>query len=57
MDLWTNPTDNYKRIQECSVQDLVYPIQADAHELPFAEEFFDVIVSLDAYHYYTYCCK
>lgn len=51
-DLWIKPTDNNKRIKECGVEDLVYPIYADAHQLPFADEFFDVIISLDAYHYF-----
>ena len=51
-DLWINATDNYKRIQEYGLQDLIYPIHADAHDLPFAEGFFDVIISLDAYHYF-----
>ena len=30
----------------------VYPIHADAHALPYAEGFFDAIVSVDAYHYF-----
>ena len=28
------------------------PIHAEAHRLPFASEFFDVIVSIDAYQYF-----
>ena len=51
-DLWISPTDNWKRIQETGVEDVVFPIQAEAHSLPYAEEFFDAIVSLDSYHYY-----
>jgi cyclopropane fatty-acyl-phospholipid synthase-like methyltransferase len=34
------------------VEDTVFPIHADARQLPFAEEFFDVIVSVDSYHYF-----
>jgi SAM-dependent methyltransferase len=30
----------------------VYPVHAEAHDLPFAEKFFDLIVSVDAYHYF-----
>jgi len=51
-DLWISPTDNWQRIREAEVEDLVYPIRADAHALPFACGFFDAIVSVDAYHYF-----
>jgi cyclopropane fatty-acyl-phospholipid synthase-like methyltransferase len=51
-DLWISPTDNYTNIKEQGVTNLVYPIYAEAHALPFAEQFFDVIISVDAYHYF-----
>lgn len=51
-DLWISATDNYARIIETDLTDKVYPIHADANDLPFAENFFDAIVSLDAYHYF-----
>jgi SAM-dependent methyltransferase len=51
-DLWIDPTDNLKRIREAGVEDRVFPIHVEAHALPFAEEFFDAVVSLDSYHYY-----
>ena len=51
-DLWINASENWKRIKESCVDSLVYPIHAEAHDLPFAYDFFDVIVSLDAYHYF-----
>lgn len=51
VDLWISATDNYKRFAEMGVEDLVIPIHADANELPFADEYFDGIVSVDAYHY------
>ena len=51
-DLWVSPTENLKRIQETGVEDQVFPIHAEAHALPFAEEFFDAIVSMDSYHYF-----
>lgn len=51
-DLWIEPTDNWKRIQVAGVSDRVFPIQAEAHALPYASGFFDAIVSLDAYHYF-----
>jgi cyclopropane fatty-acyl-phospholipid synthase-like methyltransferase len=51
-DLWIKPTDNWQRIQEAGLADRVFPISAEAHALPFAEGFFDAIVSVDAYHYF-----
>ncbi len=44
-DLWIKPTEN-------GVDGLVMPIAAEAHALPFADGYFDAIVSLDAYHYF-----
>lgn len=51
-DLWISATENWKRIREARVADRVVPIHAEAHALPYAEEFFDAIVSLDSYQYY-----
>jgi len=51
-DLWINATENYKRIKEAGVEHLVFPIQAEAHLLPYANDFFDAIISVDSYHYY-----
>lgn len=51
-DLWISPTDNYKRIQKAGLDDKIIPIHAEAHELPYANEFFDAIISIDSYHYY-----
>lgn len=51
-DLWISATDNWKRIREAGLEDKIFPIHAEAHVLPYAEEFFDAIVSLDSYQYY-----
>lgn len=51
-ELWLKPADNLKRIQEAGVADKVFPIQAEAHSLPFADGFFDAIVSMNSYHYF-----
>lgn len=47
-DLHINPSDNWKRIREANVQNLVFPIQGNALELPFADEFFDAIISINS---------
>jgi SAM-dependent methyltransferase len=51
-DLWVNPTENWNRIRAAGLKDRVFPIHAEAHDLPFAERFFDALVSFDAYHYF-----
>ena len=54
-DLWIDPGPNWERIREAGVADRVMPIHAEAHNLKFAPEYFDAIVSLDAYHYFGTC--
>jgi len=51
-DLWVSTTENWQRIKEAGLENQIYPIHAEAHDLPYAEEFFDAIVSLDSYQYY-----
>jgi len=51
-DLWIQASDNWVRIVEAKAEGLVFPINAEAHALPYARGFFDAIVSLDAYHYF-----
>jgi cyclopropane fatty-acyl-phospholipid synthase-like methyltransferase len=51
-DLWISASDNWSRITAAGLQDRVFPIHAEAHVLPYAEGFFDALVSFDAYHYF-----
>ncbi|MEK7469619.1 MAG: methyltransferase domain-containing protein [Planctomycetota bacterium] len=51
-DLWITATQNFQTLREARVEDRVFPIRAEAHALPYAEGFFDAIVSVDSYHYY-----
>lgn len=51
-DLWVKPTENWARIDAAGQAGLVTPLLAEAHDLPFAEGYFDAIVSVDAYHYF-----
>ena len=52
VDLWISATDNYKRFEEMNVEKYVIPIHADAHALPFADEYFDAVISVDSFHYF-----
>ncbi|MGH8774677.1 MAG: SAM-dependent methyltransferase [Jiangellaceae bacterium] len=51
-DLWIEPTENWERIRAGGLQDVVYPMKAEAHDLPFPDGFFDAVVSVDAYQYF-----
>ncbi len=51
-DLWIDATENLGRIRAAGVEDRVFPIHSEAHALPFADGFFDAMVSVDAYHYF-----
>ena len=51
-DLWFSAAENLQRIRDAGVEDGVFPIHADARSLPFADEFFDAIVSIDSFVYF-----
>jgi cyclopropane fatty-acyl-phospholipid synthase-like methyltransferase len=51
-DLWFSVSENLQRIQDAGAANGVFPIHADARSLPFAAEFFDAIVCIDAYPYF-----
>jgi len=51
-DLWIDPDKNWPRIRDAGVADRVFTFRAEAHALPFAEGFFDAVVSVDAYQYF-----
>jgi cyclopropane fatty-acyl-phospholipid synthase-like methyltransferase len=52
VDLWFSVSENLQRISDANVADGVYPIHADARSLPFAEDFFDVVIAIDSFPYY-----
>lgn len=52
VDLWYSVSENNQRLQDAGVGDGVFPIRADARSLPFSEEFFDAVVSIDSFMYY-----
>lgn len=51
-DLWFSPSENLQRIQDAGMQASVYPVHANARSLPFAAEFFDAVISIDAFAYF-----
>ncbi|NLJ30399.1 MAG: methyltransferase domain-containing protein [Clostridiales bacterium] len=52
-DLWSSPTENKRFFDRMGLTtEQIIPIHADANDLPFAEEFFDAVISVDSYHYF-----
>jgi SAM-dependent methyltransferase len=51
-DLWNSPTENLARLRDAGVADGVHPLRLDARSLPFADGWFDAVVSIDAFVYY-----
>jgi cyclopropane fatty-acyl-phospholipid synthase-like methyltransferase len=51
-DLWISATENYEKIKSMGLEDKIIPIHAEAHDLPFANAFFDAAISVDAYHFF-----
>lgn len=51
-DLWIDPTDNLRRVEEAGLSDAVFPLRVEAGNLPFADGFFDALISVDSYHYF-----
>ncbi len=51
-DLWISASENWQRIRAAGAERLVFPIHAEARALPYADEFFDALLSVDSYHYY-----
>ena len=51
-DLWISAGENIQRIRDAGVEDGVFPLHVDARSLPFAPDFFDAIVCIDAFYYF-----
>lgn len=52
-DLWISPTENHERFQSIGIEDKAVPVSVDATKgLPFAHGYFDLLFTVDAYHYF-----
>ena len=52
-DLWSDPSENMRFFEQMGLSaENIVPIHADATALPFAREFFDAVVCIDAYNYF-----
>jgi cyclopropane fatty-acyl-phospholipid synthase-like methyltransferase len=51
-DLWYAVSDRSARIRDAGAASHVFAVHANARALPFADDFFDAIVSIDSFFYY-----
>jgi cyclopropane fatty-acyl-phospholipid synthase-like methyltransferase len=51
-DLWISPDENWDRIRKAGVENLVFPIKGEAHDLPYAKGFFDAIISINSFQFF-----
>lgn len=52
VDEATSATENRKRAVELDCETCVFPLRVDAHNLPFAKEFFDAVIAIDSFLYF-----
>ncbi|MDO5791778.1 MAG: methyltransferase domain-containing protein [Coriobacteriia bacterium] len=54
VDLWSDPAENRAFFRRMGVPDgQIHPVKADVAEgLPFEQQFFDAVVSIDSYNYF-----
>jgi SAM-dependent methyltransferase len=52
VDLLCSVSENAKRIADAGMEQNIFPMHADARKLPFAADFFDVIIAIDCYFYF-----
>ena len=52
VDLWIPAEENAARFRELGLEKQVEAVHADAAHLPFGEDSFDAVASVDAYHYF-----
>ena len=52
VDLWNSAADNAQVIRDAGLSDHIESIQADARNLPFANDHFDIILAIDAFQYF-----
>lgn len=51
-DLWIGATENFERFKNFGLEKSIIPIHANANHLPFANGYFDAVISVDAYYYF-----
>ena len=53
VDPWIKPTENWERIRKAGLEAQVFPLNGDALRLPFAQEFFDVVIAINSMWFFA----
>lgn len=53
MDLHVNTTKNYDRICKIGFEKQIFPMKCDTSDLPFANDFFDAVISINALWFFA----
>ncbi len=53
VDLRADPTKNYERICKAGFERQIFPMRGDARSLPFADGFFDAVISINAFWFFA----
>ncbi len=48
VDLQVSPSENWQRICEAGLENQIFPLRADARNLPFADQFFDAVIGVNS---------
>jgi len=47
-----SPTENLATVRNAGREEAVFPVRADARDLPFAHDYFDAVIAIDSYYYF-----
>jgi SAM-dependent methyltransferase len=53
IDLGVSQSENWERIREMGLESQVFPLRADAREMPFPRDFFDAIVCVNSLFFFA----
>ena len=52
-DLWIDASENWQRIRDVNCDNKVFPIKANANDLPFENNFFDAMISINSLFFFA----
>lgn len=52
VDHWVDPSENFQRFKAMKMDEFIIPVKAEAHDLPFAQGYFDAVICIDVFHYF-----
>jgi len=53
VDMQISPSENWQRICEAGLENQIFPLRADARNLPFADQFFDAVIGVNSLFFFA----